>query len=76
MFIIVANYESQMCMFVRIELTAMVRFTDRHETIPISRPTDRPTDRPKNNTETLRSDVPNHLYSVQNVRSMKLTRTR
>lgn len=72
MFIIVANYESQMCMFVRIELTAMVRFTDRHETIPISRPTDRP----KNNTETLRSDVPNHLYSVQNVRSMKLTRTR
>ena len=72
MFIIVANYESQMCMFVRIELTAMVRFTDRHETIPISRPTDRL----KNNTETLRSDVLNHLYSVQNVRSMKLTRTR
>ena len=50
MFIIVANYESQMCMFVRIELTAMVRFTDRHETIPISRPTNRP----KNNTEALR----------------------
>lgn len=43
MFIIVANYESQMCMFVRIELTAMVRFTDRHDDTDFT--TDRPTEK-------------------------------